>query len=209
MPATYTQLIESVLTDVAKDGMERFSLKWFRQKSSTHHDIKARLGYLQLQDSPHGLSIYMSAGGRHEYTHRSIAVPIEAQPLSSTSSTYKTRSELLRENSKWNDEFLKAEIRLARADSVIDTEDGGDVGVVTGAPAAVTERIQHLVALSKNRKHQISLMHEAEQYRYNEALLNEDYERGIQEARDALLGGYRNSDAQGNVDDPSRGDQEE
>jgi hypothetical protein len=34
------------------------------------------------------------------------------------------------------------EIRLARANSLIDIEDGsGDAGVVTGAPAAVTERV--------------------------------------------------------------------
>lgn len=52
-------------------------------------------------------------------------------------------------------------------------------------------------------------MYEANQYQYNEALLNADYERGIQEARGALLGEYRNQDAQGSVDGPNRGDQEE
>lgn len=38
----------------------------------THGQIKAQLGYLHLDDGRHGLSIYMSAGGRHEYA---IGIP--------------------------------------------------------------------------------------------------------------------------------------
>lgn len=45
-------------------------------------------------------------------------------------------------------ELLKMEIQLARADSVID-EENGDVGVVTGAPSAVIERVSFL-AVARN-----------------------------------------------------------
>ncbi|KAH8976750.1 hypothetical protein EDB86DRAFT_2839286 [Lactarius hatsudake] len=129
----------------------------------------------------------MSAGGRYEYIHCATAVTIAAQPLSSASSASKTRDDLLRENNKMKDELLKIETRLARANSLIDTEDCANVGMVTGAPAAVTERIQRLVVLSKNRKHQISLMYEAEQHRYHSDFINEDYERGVEEARREAL----------------------
>ncbi|KAH9027132.1 hypothetical protein EDB84DRAFT_1560525 [Lactarius hengduanensis] len=213
MPATYAQLIESVLTDVAKEGWEHFSLSWLRQRIRIQArrvkrrlgprlnrfirrtlEHEAQLGYLHLQDIPRGLSIYMSAGGRYEYIHRATAVTIVAQPLSSASSASKTRDDLLRENNKMKDELLKIETRLARANSLIDTEDCANVGMVTGAPAAVTERIQRLVVLSKNRKHQISLMYEAEQHRYHSDFINEDYERGVEEARReacvALFGEY-------------------
>ncbi|KAH8996088.1 hypothetical protein EDB86DRAFT_2829230 [Lactarius hatsudake] len=125
----------------------------------------------------------MSAGGRYEYIHCATAVTIAAQPLSSTSSASKTQDDLLRENNKMKDELLKIETHLACANSLIDTEDCANVWMVTGAPAAVTERIQCLVVLSKNRKHQISLMYEAEQHRYHSDFINEDYERGVEEAQ--------------------------
>ncbi|KAI9442400.1 CoA-transferase family III-domain-containing protein [Lactarius indigo] len=145
---------------------------------------EAQLGYLDLQNSPQGLAISMSAGGRYEYMHRATAVTIEKQPLPS----------LLQENKRLKDELLKMEIRLACANSLIDTEDCGDVGVATGAPTAVTER---------NRKHQISLMHEANVYRYQEDLMNYHYERGVEEERrnahDTLLGEYHNWDGQESV----------
>jgi hypothetical protein len=37
------------------------------------------------------------------------------------------------------------EIHLARANSLIDTENGGDAGVVTGVPATITERVSCIV----------------------------------------------------------------
>jgi hypothetical protein len=37
------------------------------------------------------------------------------------------------------------EIRLARANSLIDIEDGGDAGVVTGVPAMITEWVSCVV----------------------------------------------------------------
>jgi hypothetical protein len=33
----------------------------------THHDIQAQSGFLCLKQNSNGLSIYMPAGGRHEY----------------------------------------------------------------------------------------------------------------------------------------------
>lgn len=41
-------------------------------------------------------------------------------------------------------ELLDMEIRLARASSLIDVENSGDAGVVTGLPDAVTERVSVL-----------------------------------------------------------------
>ncbi|KAI9440806.1 CoA-transferase family III-domain-containing protein [Lactarius indigo] len=132
---------------------------------------KAQLGYLDLWN-PQGLVISM-------YMHQATAVTIEAQPLPS----------LLQENKRLKDELLKMEICLACANSLIDTEDCRDVGVVTGAPTAVTEWI--------------SLMHEANAYQYQEDLMNYHYECGVEEerrnARDTLLGEYRNWDGQESV----------
>jgi len=118
------------------------------------------------------------------------------------------------------------EIRLARANSLVDIENNGGVNMVTGLPAAVMERvsliasqstelfpsftpkIERLIVLSKDRKHQvgqyifpvlylnskqISLMHEEEQYRYNTDLLNDYFERDLLERaeHDALVQAYR------------------
>jgi hypothetical protein len=65
------------------------------------------------------------------------------------------------------------EIRLARANSLIDIENNSGINMVTGLPAAITERvgliasqsaelmslitpkIERLIVLSKNRKHQV------------------------------------------------------
>ncbi|KAH8977957.1 hypothetical protein EDB86DRAFT_1014395 [Lactarius hatsudake] len=156
MPATYAQLIELALTEAAKEGLEQFNLKWLRQQiraqakkakrrlgprlihfilHKLYHD--AQLGYLRLQSNSRGLSIHMLAGGHHAYTHRSTIVTIGEQPLS----TAKTRSDLLRENEKLRRDHLQIELELARANSPIDMEDGGDAGVVTGTPSAITERV--------------------------------------------------------------------
>ncbi|KAH9021473.1 hypothetical protein EDB85DRAFT_417747 [Lactarius pseudohatsudake] len=225
MPLTYPQLIKLALTDAAKEGMESFSLSWLRQRIRTHARKakkrlgpqlnksiecvirnEAQLGYLDLRLGRRSnvASIYLSAGGRHEYsTLPTTAITIEAQGNSAAN----TRKELRQENEKLRSELLKMEIRLARANSFIDIENSDHAEVVTGAPTAIMERIQRLVVLSKNRKHQVSLIlreaeREAEQYRYNVELLNGYYERDMREReeREALIREYREWDVEGNVE---------
>lgn len=118
-------------------------------------------------------------------------------------------------------------IRLAHANSIIDIENSGGTNMVTGLPAPIMEqvgliasqsaeltswftpKIEHLIVLSKNWKHQvgrcifglyfyflwtqqISLMHEAEQYRHNTELLNHYIEQDLIERDEhkALIQAY-------------------
>ncbi|KAI9434622.1 hypothetical protein H4582DRAFT_2175237 [Lactarius indigo] len=239
MPVTYAQLTDFVLTEAAKEGRKQFNFIWLRQQIHAQArrvkrrlgprlnklilrtlDHEAQLGYIHLQQGPriHDLSINMSAGGHHAYLTRSTPVTIEAKMTSAP----KTRSgvsdvsfqwyTLLQENEELKGELLKMEIHLARANSLIDIENGGNAGVVTGLPASITERIQRLVVLSKNRKDQIQQMHEDEQYRLNAELLNTYYERDMEEraARDSLFQEYRDWDAEERgIQDPGRDDREE
>ena len=49
--------------------------------------------------------------------------------------------QLQQENEKLKGILLKMEIRLARANSLIDLENGGEVSMVTGWPEAIMERV--------------------------------------------------------------------
>ena len=87
------------------------------------------------------------------YTHKTTAVAVQAYV-----STAKTRDEvsashwlvngyvpvhiqLQQENQELRTELLKMKICLAHANSIIDIENGDHVEVVTGAPAAITEKV--------------------------------------------------------------------
>ena len=49
--------------------------------------------------------------------------------------------QLSQENEKLKSTLLKMEIRLARANSLIDIENNGEVSMVTGWPDAIMERV--------------------------------------------------------------------
>lgn len=214
MPPTYSQLIESALTDAAKENRARFGLTWLRQQIRTRakkakkplgpHLNKAilrvlndgaRLGYFHLKYGrrANDISIHMTEGGRHEYTQNTTTVTVEARV-----STAKTRDELQRENDGLRSKLLKIETRLARTNSLFNIENSGHVEIVTGTPEAIIERTKRLIALSKNRKHQIELMYEEERYQYNVQLLNEyfEYDMREREERDALIRAYQEWDAE-------------
>jgi hypothetical protein len=54
-------------------------------------------------------------------------------------------------------ELLKMDMRLARANSLIDIENGGDAGVVTGLPAPITEKVGVLPPNRRNSPHRAAI----------------------------------------------------
>ena len=110
-------------------------------------DVTSALLTVPERSSTHNFDFF------RRYTHKTTAVAVQAHV-----STAKTRNEvsashwlvngcvpvhvqLRQENQELRTELLKMEIRLARANSIIDIENGDHVEVVTGAPAAITEKV--------------------------------------------------------------------